>query len=98
MADSMIERVARTMCLQRYKAEDRWDAVGRPDRWERIGPDLREYWRTLARTAIAAMRDLTETEMLAAGPCLIEASEHGNSAPVGEWWRAIIDAALKEPT
>lgn len=96
MADSMIARVAKAILVSEGKDPDHVDGWKRP-MWK-----AREKQ---ARAAIEAMRELTEAEMIAAGPCMVEVTEAGSfsptasfSAPIGKWWRAIIDSALKEPT
>lgn len=95
----MIERVARAMFDCRFDADDADIGLGRKETvWQETAP----LWRDCARAAIAAMRELTETEMIAGGECLISVTQLQDfgpsasfSAPVGEWWRAVIDAALK---
>lgn len=83
MSDSMIERVARAICLaDRYNPDESWPV-----------------YEKQARAAIAAMREPT-TSMSEAGCPLPDNSGAPycyDQSVIDGAWRAMIDAALKEP-
>lgn len=103
MSESMVERVAQAAYAQMLANVDVSPLRNLHVAWTAVPDDVRRHWREIAHAAIAAMRDLTEADMIPAGACLVEVTEAGKfgptasfSAPVGVWWRAIIDAALAE--
>lgn len=74
MAPSMVERVAH--------------ALSGVVKWDEVIAGRQEHFRTLARAAIAAMRDNPTEEMLEAGP-----PEPYMDRDV---WAKMVEAALKE--
>lgn len=86
--NEMVERIARAMAEEEHPATD-WELIDEPYTGDR-GALFRDYWRRIARAAIAAMREPTEAMVQAARA----------SAPydrdVTETWPLMINAALSE--
>lgn len=88
---SMVERVARALC---EAAEEDWDASSNLETANGCEPqEARDYWRMLARAAIAAMREPTGSIMSA----IADTSPGYTMAETRKRiWQAGIDAALNE--
>ena len=103
----MVERVAKAMQLgiMVNPPDDRSKA------WTGLSDSARESFETMARAAIATMREPTEAMLSASTPALAEVAaaiqvalvdgyklpKNPYGAPLQRAWRAMIDAALTVP-
>lgn len=99
MSEGVVERVARAMhSASPYRLA--W-GTGR-QAWEADREHTREFFRAMARAAIAALREPTEAmlqEAVGAGwHGGVEGYTRGEMEHGANLWRAMIDVALKGPT
>jgi hypothetical protein len=83
----MVERVARRLYAKDWEAQT---GNLRDGHFPYEDDDVQEYWRELAREAIAAMREPTEA--------MVRVGNDWDCAPfvAGRVWQEMIDAALSE--
>lgn len=104
MTDSMIETVARAMWQRDTERAKALAAtlgahyVAMTSEWDQS--DL--IWKDLARVAIAALREPTDAMIRAGGSEEVASRHFEVNEDIGDHaaekaWRAMIDAALKEP-
>ena len=91
--DSPIERVAKAMHDADWRQQIGTND-GAPRSWE-TNPQ-QEWWRTMARAAIAAMREPTAAMINAGGDAMPAAEGYDLHADCVRPWRAMIDAVLAE--
>lgn len=83
----MIERVARALYNREARGHGDWSVDCPP------GSTFERYWLDSARAAIEAMREPTEAMYRAAETAIDPLS---SESAVGQYWPAMIDAALAE--